>query len=130
MPHEHVCPWWSGYLLASRIRRLVLRPETMVQPFIKEGMRVLEVGPGMGFFTLPMARMLGPRGKVVEVDIQERMLRALRRRAVKAGLEDRIDYRFSAADSLRVDDLRGSVDFALAVAVVHEVARRNHVPHH
>jgi ubiquinone/menaquinone biosynthesis C-methylase UbiE len=75
----------------------------------------------MGFFTLPMARFVGPSGKVIAVDIQERMLRGLRRRARRAGLEGRVDFRLAVPDSLKIEDLRGSVDFTLAVAVVHEV---------
>jgi ubiquinone/menaquinone biosynthesis C-methylase UbiE len=63
MPHEHVCPWWIGYLLASPLRRLVQKPEVILRPFLSNGMRVLEVGPGMGFFTLPMARMVGSAGR-------------------------------------------------------------------
>lgn len=57
------------------------------------GMTILEVGSGMRFFTLPMARMVGPRGTVVCLDVQPEMLDALRRRAAKAGLADRIDAR-------------------------------------
>jgi ubiquinone/menaquinone biosynthesis C-methylase UbiE len=121
MTHEHVCPWWIGCLLASPVRRLVQKPESIVGPFVKKDMRVLEIGPGMGFFTLPMARMVGPSGKVIAVDIQERMLRGLRRRADRAGLADGIDCRLVRPDSLQVEDLFGSVDFTLAVAVVHEV---------
>jgi ubiquinone/menaquinone biosynthesis C-methylase UbiE len=122
MTHEHVCPWWIGYFLASPVRRLVQKPESIVGSFVKKDMCVLEIGPGMGFFTLPMARIVGPSGKVVAVDIQERMLRGLRKRAARAGLADGIDCRPATPDSLRVEDLRGSVDFALALAVVHEVS--------
>jgi SAM-dependent methyltransferase len=55
MSNEHVCPWWIGFPLASPARRLVQNPESIVEPFVKNNMRVLEIGPGMGFFTLAMA---------------------------------------------------------------------------
>ena len=64
MPHTYVCPWWIGYLLASPVRRMFQKPETIVGPFVKRGMRILEIGPGMGFFTLPMAGMIGLEGRV------------------------------------------------------------------
>lgn len=120
MPHR-VCPWWIGYLLASPLRRVFYDPAGILDSYIRPGMTVLEPGPGMGFFTLEMARQVGPAGRVVAVDIQPRMLAGLRRRAARAGLADRIDGRLSAPDSMPLSDLAGSVDFALAFAVVHEL---------
>lgn len=48
-------------------------------------MTVLDVGSAMGFFSLPMAEMVGPGGKVVCIDVQLKMLQVLRRRAVEGG---------------------------------------------
>ncbi|HUN83381.1 MAG TPA: methyltransferase domain-containing protein [Terracidiphilus sp.] len=119
---QRVCPWWMGYLLISPIRRLGSgSPERLLAPYLKEGMTVLEPGPGMGFFTLPMARMVGPSGHIVVVDIQPKMLEGLRGRAAKAGLLRRIEMRLVKPDSLGIDDLKGSVDFVLAFAMVHEL---------
>jgi len=120
MAHR-VCPWWLGYLLASPIRRWVENPEEILTPHIRGGMTVLEPGSGMGFFTIPIARMVGPSGRVVALDIQSRMLEGLRRRAVKAGVDARIETRLVQPESLGVDDLRGKVDVVLAFAVVHEM---------
>ncbi len=116
-----VCPWWLGYLLSSPLRRLAHDPAAILRPFVTAGMTVLEPGPGMGFFTLELARLVGPGGKVVAVDVQPRMLSALRRRAEQAGLLDRIDIRQGSADGMGVADLEGRVDFVLAFAVVHEL---------
>src|SRR5512144_2327435 len=102
---ERVCPWWIGYLLATPLRKLVQDPAAILAPFVREGMTVLEPGPGMGFFTLEAARRVGPRGRVVAVDLQPRMLAALRRRAARAGLGDRIDAREARPDTLGVGDL-------------------------
>jgi cyclopropane fatty-acyl-phospholipid synthase-like methyltransferase len=82
---------------------------------------VLEPGPGMGFFTIPMAQLVGTTGRVVAVDVQPKMIRKLKRRVAKAGLEPRVDVRLVAADSMGISDLRGAVDFILAFAVVHEM---------
>ena len=78
---SHACPWWLGYLLASPVRRLFENPAARLAPYVREGMLVLEPGPGMGFFTLELARMVGETGRVVAVDLQEKMLAALRRPA-------------------------------------------------
>lgn len=121
MAHR-LCPWWIGYLLASPIRRWMSQsPESLLAPYIRTGMTVLEPGPGMGYFTLPMARLVGPDGRIVAVDIQPKMLASLTRRARKAGMLDRIDIRLAKPDRMGIDDLRGTVDFALAFAVVHEM---------
>ena len=118
---ERVCPWWLGYLLASPIRRLIENPEKIVAPYVKSGMTVLEVGPGMGFFTLPIARLVGEKGKIVCVDIQNKMLEGLNRRAKRAGLADRIATRLATSDSLNISDFAGQVDSVILIAVVHEV---------
>jgi ubiquinone/menaquinone biosynthesis C-methylase UbiE len=120
MAHKYVCPWWIGYLLVSPLRRLVQDPAALLAPLVREGMTLLEPGPGMGFFTLDAARRVGPRGRVVAVDLQPRMLATLRRRAERAGLADRIETREARAESLGVADLAGKIDLVLALLMVHE----------
>jgi ubiquinone/menaquinone biosynthesis C-methylase UbiE len=114
----HVCPWWMGYVLASPFRRWFQDPLKILAPFVKEGMTVLDVGCGMGFFTLEMARLVGDGGRVIAVDVQDKMLAGLRRRAVKQGLSDRIQARLCGPDHLGLSE---PVDFALSFAVAHEV---------
>lgn len=118
---ERVCPWWAGYLLASPIRRWFEKPEDVLAPYLESGATVLDVGCAMGFFSLPLAELVGSGGRVICVDLQERMIRSLRKRAARAGLADRIEMRVCSANSLGLGDLQGVVDFALAYAVVHEV---------
>ncbi len=117
---QRVCPWWLGYFLASPIRRLWQDPGKILSPYLREGMIVLEPGPGMGFFTLEIARRVGPDGRVVAVDVQAKMLESLKRRAAHAGLLDRLDVRLAPPESLGVADLASKMDFVLAFAVVHE----------
>lgn len=119
MSHR-VCPWWLGYLLASPLRRLLQDPETIMRPYVREGMTVLDVGCGMGFFSLPLAKLVGATGKVVCVDLQEKMIKGLLRKAEKAGLSERIDARISQ-NSLKLNDMTSKIDFALLFALVHEV---------
>jgi 2-polyprenyl-3-methyl-5-hydroxy-6-metoxy-1,4-benzoquinol methylase len=118
---QRVCPWWIGMMLVSPIRRWLEDPEKLLRPYIREGVTILEPGPGMGFFTLPMARMVGETGRVIAVDLQAKMLEGLRRRAERAGLLARIDLRQVQRDSLGVDDLQGKIDLVVAIHVVHEM---------
>jgi SAM-dependent methyltransferase len=120
MAHR-VCPWWLGYLLVNPLRRLTQSPAAILAPYLSEGMTVLEPGPGMGFFTLELARRVGPRGRVIALDVQPKMLDRLRRRARKAGVLDQIDARVVPKDGMALGDLAGKVDFALAFFVVHEL---------
>ena len=117
----HVCPPWIGYFLLNPLRKLVENPDRMFGQFVREGMVVLEPGCGMGFFTLHLARMVGPGGRVIAVEIQDKMLDVLGRRARKAGLLDRIELRRIGADGYGIDDLSEQVDFASAIHVVHEI---------
>jgi tRNA A58 N-methylase Trm61 len=118
---KRICPWWLGYILASPLRRLLQDPAAVVEPYVQPGMTVLEPGPGMGFFTLELARKVGSTGRVVAVDVQPRMIAGLKRRVAKAGLLERVEARTTPTDSLGLADLRGKVDFTLAMAVVHEM---------
>lgn len=118
---EHVCPWWLGYVLINPLRRFFHDPDKLLKPYVKEGMTVLDIGCGMGFFSLPAARMVGVSGKVVCVDLQDKMIKGLVKRAEKALLLDRIDARVCGGNHLGIEDIGGTVDFALTFALIHEV---------
>lgn len=120
MTHR-VCPWWIGYLLVNPLRRLYQNPPAILAPHVHPGMTVVEFGPGMGFFTLDIARLVGPTGRVVAIDIQPKMISALKRRAARARLSDRIDTRLVPPGATGMEDLEGRAHFVLAFAVVHEL---------
>ena len=117
----HTCPVWVGYLLINPLRKLLENPDRILGGFVRRGMTVLEPGCGMGYFTLPLARMVGPEGRVVAVDIQEKMMSKLNKRAQRAGLSERIETRPVGSESLGLEDLAGKVDFVPAIHVVHEM---------
>lgn len=79
---------------------------------------MVDLGCGPGFFTLPLAEMVGENGRVIAVDIQEEMLAKLRARSDKAGLSPRITQHLSSADHLGVSETAAA--FALAFWVLHE----------
>ena len=120
MAHR-VCPWWLGYFLAHPWRKRYQDPTDILSPHIELGMTVADIGSGMGFFSLEMARMVGDEGRVICVDLQPRMLNSLLKRARKAGVNNRIEERLCSDISLDMEDLKESVDFVLAFAVLHEV---------
>jgi ubiquinone/menaquinone biosynthesis C-methylase UbiE len=116
---DHLCPWWLAYTFDNWFRKLVHKPERMLGPYVKPGMTVLDVGCGMGHFSLGMARLVGPTGKVISADLQEQMLRRVRKRAERAGLSSRIITHLCQPGRIGVTE---PVDFALAFWMVHEVS--------
>lgn len=118
---QHCCPWYLGYFLLNPLRRRRQDPARILATLVREGMTVLEPGPGMGFFTLELARRVGADGRVIAVDVQPRMLKVLARRAAKNALDERIETRLAAGGHMPLTDLHGRVDFVLAFAVVHEM---------
>jgi len=116
--HEHVCPWWVCFTFDNFLRKLLHNSEEILRPYVVEGNTVLDIGPGMGYFSIPLARTVGETGKVIAADIQPEMLRVLQKRAKKAGVEKRIITHLCKADSLGLDI---QFDFILAFWMVHEV---------
>ena len=79
----HICRLWLAYSFDNSLRRLLHRPEEMLAPYVKEGMIVIGIGCGMAFFSIGMARLVGEQGLVISVDLQQKMLEVLERRAKK-----------------------------------------------
>lgn len=117
----HRCPPWVGVLLLNPFRRLGENPRRLLGSLLRPCMTVLEPGPGMGFFTLDIARLVGPTGRVVAVDVEPAMIERLRRRAEAAGVADRVEVRLASSSRLGIEDLVGGVDVAIAIHVVHEI---------
>jgi ubiquinone/menaquinone biosynthesis C-methylase UbiE len=84
-------------------------------------MKVMDIGCGPGFFTLPMAEMVGPAGTVIAIDVQKEMLDLVEQKSEQVGLADRIWFHQSKYDTL---DLREQADFILSFYMVHEVPDR------
>jgi len=113
-----VCPWWLAYSFDNPLRRIFHDPETLLGGLVREGQTVLDLGCGMGHFSLGMARLVGPGGTVIAADLQEEMLARVAGRARKAGLQDRVRVHLCGSGEI---GLEVAVDFALAFWMVHEV---------
>jgi SAM-dependent methyltransferase len=117
----HVCPWWLGWTLVLPVRRWFLNPDKCLGSLVPPGGRALEIGPGTGFFSIPLAERLGPTGRLWCVDLQPQMLATLGRRLRRRGLAERVTCRTCTAGDLGVADLTGSIDLAVLIYVLHEV---------
>jgi ubiquinone/menaquinone biosynthesis C-methylase UbiE len=119
--NTHVCPWWLAYTFDNPVRLLLHNPQKLLSGLVKEGDTALDIGCGMGHFSIGMAKLVGPNGRVISVDLQPEMLARVRLRAERQGLYDRLQLHRCQPDSLGVDE---SVDFALAFWMVHEIPNR------
>ena len=63
--NEHVCPVEKAGGFDSGIRKLLQRPKKILGNYAREGMTVLDLGCGPGFFSVEMAEMVGASGKVI-----------------------------------------------------------------
>ncbi len=115
---EHVCPAEHAGWLTNPVRRLFNNPQRILGGLINEGDVAIDFGCGPGYFTLPLAEMVGRTGSVIAVDVQQEMLDRLRARAERAGLLPRILLHLSDSDGLGV---LGPADFAIAFWMLHEV---------
>jgi len=119
---NRVCPVELANSLDSRIRRWLQNPRRILEPYMREGMTVLDVGCGPGFFSIEMAKMVGANGKVVSADLQEGMLQKLSHKIKGTSLEDRIQLVKCEKDKINVSQRD---DFILAFYMVHEVPDKN-----
>jgi SAM-dependent methyltransferase len=82
------------------------------------GERILEIGPGTGYYTLDLAEWVAPQGTVEIFDLQQEMLDHTMRRAAEAG-RDNVNPTRGDARELPYED--GSFDAAVLVAVLGEI---------
>jgi ubiquinone/menaquinone biosynthesis C-methylase UbiE len=78
------CPASNAWVLETRLARWHAR-RIIGHMDLRPGMRVLDVGCGVGRFTLPLAASVGPDGRVVALDLQPEMLERLRDKGAAAG---------------------------------------------
>lgn len=115
---DRVCPVEFADTLDSRVRRWLQNPGKILTPFVTEGRTALDVGCGPGFFSIELARLVGPNGRVIAADLQQGMLDKLAGKIKGTDLSARIRLVKCDKSSLNVSE---PVDFILTFYMVHEV---------
>ncbi len=115
---DRVCPWWLAYTFDNPFRRFLHDPRVLLGPFVREGMTVADIGCGLGYFSIALAKLVGDSGRVIAVDVQQEMLDRMLRRAKKAEVASRIHAGHTTGDNIGITE---PVDFVLAFWMVHEV---------
>jgi len=81
------CPAWLSWLLENPYMNWLAGAEALIERAdVAPGMVVLDAGCGPGRLTVPLARKVGPNGRVVAVDVQPEMLRRAQAKVEAAGL--------------------------------------------
>lgn len=115
------CPWWLLFTFDNPLRKWIHNPRAILSPWVNPGDTVLDVGCGMGYFSLELARLAGADGKVIAADLQPEMLAGLQKRALHAGLQSRIHPHICLSNGINIPE---PIDLALAFWMVHEVRDR------
>ena len=119
--NNRVCPVERAGSLDNRIRRWLQNPQKILKPYIEEGMTVLDVGCGPGFFSIDMAQMVGKSGRVIASDLQEGMLQKVSDKIKGTELEKRITLHKCEENKIGVSE---HVDFVLLFYMVHEIPNK------
>jgi ubiquinone/menaquinone biosynthesis C-methylase UbiE len=116
--NTHVCPASHAGFLSTSLRRLIQKPEKILDGLVEPGQTVADIGCGPGFFTLPLAKMVGEKGAVIAADLQAEMLDRLRARATRQHIANTIKYQLCEPQRIGITE---KLDFILAFYMVHEV---------
>ena len=115
---KHVCPWWLCFTFDNQLRKIIHDPVKILSPYVHQGDTAVDIGPGMGYFSIPLAEIVGPSGHVIAIDIQPKMLSALMERAKNKGVAEIIKTHLAGSDSIVFYE---KTDFVLAFWMAHEV---------
>jgi len=118
---NRICPVEKAGSLDTTFRRILQNPGKILEPYIKEGMTVLDFGCGPGYFTIDMAKMVGKTGQVFAVDLQEGMIQKLKDKIQGTELEKRIILHKSEIGKMGLSEM---VEFVLAFYVLHEISNQ------
>lgn len=112
-------PEFAANLIDNPVRRRIQPPKEMpIRHGVKQGMKILEVGPGNGTYTIATARAVGDGGQVVSIDIEPKMIERVIKRIQEEGINN-IDARVADVFDLPFDD--GTFDLVYMIAVIGEI---------
>ena len=94
------------------IRRLFENRQRSIEPYVRKGQVVADLGCNTGYYTFALAEGVGPEGRVHAVDLKEDYIRALERKADELGYRN---VEFHACSASNLSSIRDElVDFVLA----------------
>jgi ubiquinone/menaquinone biosynthesis C-methylase UbiE len=110
--HEVAADQPRNRINLNPITRLFHDPRRDLEPYVNKGQVAADLGCRSGYYTLPLAELVGPEGKVYAVDLNEKAIQTLKKKADNHGYRNIEAHASSAADLSFIKDR--SVDFVLA----------------
>lgn len=105
--------------LDNPLRRKMLPVEDVLDRInVTKNQYIADIGCGIGYFTLPMAKAVGSEGKVYAIDINLNMLEETKRRVEEQKITN-VEMVHSSENNFRIEN--HSVDIAFTATVFHEV---------
>ena len=117
------CPFSDTAILETPLRALVASPARVLGAFdLRPGDCVLEIGPGIGYYSVEAARRVGAQGRLICLDLQRDMLLKVQRRLQQNGLRENVDLICASATDIPLES--NSVDHVLLITVLGEIPDR------
>lgn len=116
--NDHIMNPKHAWTLTNKFRNWTQPPLKLLNGTIKEGMKVLDFGCGNGYMTIPIANAIGPKGKVIAVDLQKEMLERLKENTEQLDFADRIEFHLCKPEAVNLNE---KVDTIVTCYVLHEV---------
>jgi ubiquinone/menaquinone biosynthesis C-methylase UbiE len=102
----------NNKLNLNPLLRLFENPQRSIEPYVKKGQVVADLGCNTGYYTFALAECVGPEGRVYAVDLKEDNIRGVEKRADELGYRNIEFHATSASDLSFIKDR--SIDFVLA----------------
>jgi predicted methyltransferase len=119
-PNSRLFPPENLGLLEAPDRDDWQMPEQIMDALaIADGAAVADLGVGAGWFTVRLARRVGPNGRVYAEDIQTEMIQATQRRVQREGLRN-VTPILGTEDDPKLPT--GALDAVVVVGIYHELA--------
>ena len=120
--NKGIFPYQFAFTLLIPARNIFLSPRQLISRLeLKKDSHVLEVGPGPGYFSTRIAKVL-TEGKLVLADIQQEMLDKARRRIQKKGFSN-VDFYLCDGVKFQLPD--ESFDIIFLVTVIGEIENKD-----
>jgi ubiquinone/menaquinone biosynthesis C-methylase UbiE len=121
---KRVCPVELAGSLDNSLRKLFHNPKKILSSYINEGITVLDLGCGPGFFSVEIAKIVGESGKVIAADLQQGMLNKVKKKINGTDLEKRIELHKCEETKIGITQ---KIDFILCFWMVHEVPDKDNL---
>jgi ubiquinone/menaquinone biosynthesis C-methylase UbiE len=94
------------------IRKFFESPKNVIEPYAKKDQVIADLGCGPGVYTIALAQIVGPNGKVYAVDLDKKCIQMIEKKMYNESCHNIETHASSASDLSFIKD--ESVDFILA----------------